>query len=220
MASSDEMLKRLTAPDLLARLTGEVMAELRGEREPIPIGVSARHVHLTREHCDILFGKGYELTVFRELYQPGFYAANEMVTLVSTKRALHNVRILFPLREASQVEVARSDAFMLGVNPPLRLSGDVKASAPITLVGPKGSVHLPEGLIIAARHVHMDSATAQRWGVRHGDSIEVEIDGPRGVRLRNVAVRVAEGTLLEMHLDTDEANAADIGQGVFARMVS
>ncbi|MBI5832406.1 MAG: phosphate propanoyltransferase [Armatimonadetes bacterium] len=220
MASSDELLQRLTSPELLARLTGEVLAELRGEREPIPIGVSARHVHLTREHCDILFGQGYELTVFRELYQPGFYAANEMVTLVSTKRALHNVRILFPLRDASQVEIARSDAFTLGVNPPLRLSGDVKGSAPITLVGPKGSVHLPEGLIIAARHVHMDAAVAKRWDLRSGDSIEVEIDGPRGARLRNVAVRVSEGTLLEMHLDTDEANAADIGQGVFARMVS
>lgn len=210
MAFSEELLKRIT---------GEVLAELRGEPEPIPIGVSARHVHLTREHCDALFGPGYELTVFKELYQPGFYAANETVTLVSTKRALHNVRILFPLRDHSQVELARSDAVQLGVNPPLRLSGDVAGTPGITIVGPKGSVHLDQGLIIAARHVHMDAATAQRFGVRTGSSISVEIEGPRGARFDNVQVRVVEGTLLEMHLDTDEANAADVALGVVARMV-
>jgi propanediol utilization protein len=205
--------------DIIRRVTAEVLAELRGELEPIPIGVSARHVHLTRAHCDILFGPGYELTVFKELYQPGFYAAHETVTLVSTKRALHNVRILFPLREESQVELARSDAIQLGVDPPLRISGDIADTPGLTIVGPQGSVHLARGLIVAARHVHMDSATAARFGVANGATIEVEIEGPRGVRLRNVAVRVSEGTLLEMHLDTDEANAADVAHGVVARIV-
>lgn len=219
MPDPQDMLARLTAPDLVARLTGEVLAELRGDFEPIPIGISARHVHLSREHCDVLFGPGYELTVYRELYQPGFYAANEMVTLVSPRAALHNVRILFPLRPASQAEITRSEAFALGIRPPLRLSGDLDGSAPITFVGPQGSVHLDQGLIIAARHVHIPPEVAQRWGVRHGQSIEVDIDGPRGARLRNVIVRVSEGTLLEMHLDTDEANAADITAGVTARMV-
>lgn len=219
MPSSEELLARLTSPELLARLTSEALAELRGEREPIPIGISARHVHLSREHCDILFGPGYELTVFRELYQPGFYAANEMVTLVSPQAALQRVRILFPIRGASQAEITRSEAFALGINPPLRLSGDLEGSTPITFVGPRGSVHLPQGLIIAARHVHMPPDVARRWGVKTGDQIEVDIDGPRGARLRNVIVRVAEGTLLEMHLDTDEANAADVTTGVTARMV-
>jgi putative phosphotransacetylase len=205
--------------DILRRVTTEVLATLRGEPEPIPIGVSARHVHLTRAHCDVLFGAGYELTVYRELYQPGFYAANESVTLVSTRRALHNVRILFPLRDHSQVEIARSDAFMLGVDPPLRLSGDVPGTPGITLVGPQGSLHLDQGLIIAARHVHMDPEAARRFGIKHGDEIEVDIGGPRGARLRHVAVRVSEGILLEMHLDTDEANAADVAQGVVARIV-
>lgn len=205
--------------DLIRRVTAEVMAELRGEPEPIPVGVSVRHVHLCREHLDVLFGPGYELTVRNELYQPGFYAANESVTVATPKRALHNVRILFPLRPHSQVELARTDAFQLGVEPPLRLSGDIAGTPGVTLIGPRGSVQLDQGMIIAARHVHMDAATAARFGVGAGDAIDVEVDGPRGMVLRNVAVRIAEGTLLEMHLDTDEANAADITQGVVARMI-
>lgn len=209
----------LATEDLIRRVTEEVLAELRGEPEPIPVGVSVRHVHLCREHLDILFGEGYELTVRNELYQPGFYAANECVTLATPKRALHNVRILFPLRPHSQVELARSDAYPLGVDPPLRLSGDIEGTPGIALIGPRGSVHLDRGLIVAARHVHMDAATAQRFGVKHGDAIDVEIDGPRAVVLRKVVVRVSEGALLEMHLDTDEANAADISKGVVARMV-
>ena len=205
--------------ELIRRVTAEVLAELRGQPEPIPIGVSVRHVHLCRDHLDQLFGEGYELTVRNELYQPGFYAANECVTLATPKRALHNVRILFPLRSRSQVELARSDAVPLGVDPPVRISGDIDGTPGIALIGPQGSVQLDEGLIVAARHVHMDPATADRFGVKNGASIEVEIDGRRAMVLRNVIVRVSEGVLLEMHLDTDEANAADIAKGVFARMV-
>ena len=205
--------------DIVARITAEVMAELRGELEPIPIGVSVRHVHLTRQHLDVLYGPGYELTVRNELYQPGFYAANECVTVATPKRALHNVRILFPLRDHSQVELARTDAFALGVDPPLRISGDVAGTPGVTLVGPAGSVQLDQGMIIAARHVHMDQATADRFGVKGGQAIKVAIDGPRGVVLDHVVVRISEGTLLEMHLDTDEANAADVAEGVVARMV-
>ncbi|MBI2302588.1 MAG: phosphate propanoyltransferase [Armatimonadetes bacterium] len=192
---------------------------MRGQPEPIPIGVSVRHVHLCRAHLDILFGPGYELTVRNELYQPGFYAANECVTLATPKRALHNVRILFPLRDRSQVELARSDALPLGVDPPVRLSGNIDGTPGITLVGPRGSVQLDEGMIVAARHVHMDHAAAGRFGVKNGDLMDVEIDGQRALVLRKVIVRVAEGQLLEMHLDTDEANAADVTQGVTARMI-
>lgn len=209
----------ILSEDIIRRVTDEVLAELRGEPEPIPIGVSVRHVHLCRAHLDILFGEGYELTVRNELYQPGFYAANESVTVATPKRALHNVRILFPLRDHSQVELARTDAYQLGVEPPVRLSGDIAGTPGVTLIGPKGTVRLDEGMIIAARHVHMDSATAARFGVSQGDTIDVEVDGPRGMILRHVIVRIAEGTLLEMHLDTDEANGADVAQGVVARMV-
>lgn len=204
---------------LIRRITSEVLAELHGEPEPIPIGVSARHVHLTREHCDVLFGQGYELTAYRELYQPGFYAANETVTLVTPKRAIHAVRILYPLRPYSQVELARSDAFYLGVDPPVRLSGDIEGTPGITIVGPKGSVALKKGLIVAARHVHMSDEHAQRFGVRKGDEIDVEISGIRSAVLRHVIVRPEPGALLEIHLDTDEANACDVTQGVVARMI-
>jgi len=205
--------------ELLRRITNEVLAELRGELEPIPIGVSVRHVHLCREHLDLLYGPGYELTVRNELYQPGFYAANEAVTVATPKRAIHAVRILFPLRDHSQVELARTDAVALGVNPPARISGDIKGTPGVTLIGPKGSVQLPEGMIIAARHLHMDPPTAVRFGVTQGQAIRVSIDGPRGLTLDNVVVRIGDGQLLEMHLDTDEANAADVAQGVTARMV-
>lgn len=203
----------------IRRVAAEVIAELRGAPEPIPIGVSVRHVHLTREHLDVLFGTGYELTVRNELYQPGFYAANECVTLATPKRALHNVRILFPLRAYSQVELARSDAVPLGVNPPVRLSGDIDGTPGITLVGPAGSVQLDRGLIIAARHVHMGPECAARMGVVNKQEISVEVDGPRGAVLHHVIVRVNPGELLEMHIDTDEANAADVTQGVTARMI-
>lgn len=203
----------------IRRVAAEVIAELRGAPEPIPIGVSVRHVHLTREHLDVLYGPGYELTVRNELYQPGFYAANECVTLATPKRALHNVRILFPLRAYSQVELARSDAVPLGVNPPVRLSGDIDDTPGITLVGPAGSVQLDRGLIIAARHVHMGPECAARMGVANKQQISVEVDGPRGVVLHHVIVRVNPGELLEMHIDTDEANAADVTQGVTARMI-
>ncbi len=203
----------------IRRVAAEVIAELRGAPEPIPIGVSVRHVHLTREHLDVLFGTGYELTVRNELYQPGFYAANECVTLATPKRALHNVRILFPLRAYSQVELARSDAVPLGVNPPVRLSGDIDGTPGITLVGPAGSAQLDRGLIIAARHVHMGPECAARMGVVNKQEISVEVDGPRGAVLHHVIVRVNPGELLEMHIDTDEANAADVTQGVTARMI-
>jgi len=117
------------------------------------------------------------------------------------------------------VELARTDAVALGVNPPLRISGDIKSTPGVTLIGPAGSVQLDCGMIIAARHVHMDAATAARFGIRNGEFIKVSIDGPRGLILDQVAVRVGDGQLLEMHLDTDEANAADVAQGVVARMV-
>lgn len=203
----------------IRRVTAEVLAELQGAPEPIPIGVSVRHVHLCRADLDVLYGPGYELTVRNELYQPGFYAANETVTLATPKRALHGVRILFPLRPHSQVELARSDAVQLGVNPPVRLSGDIEGTPGITLIGPAGSLQLAKGMIIAARHVHMGPECARRFGVQNGQKISVAIDGARALVLHEVVVRVTDNTLLEMHLDTDEANAADVAQGVYARMV-
>lgn len=213
---------RASEAELIRLITQEVLAELAARRAaiPIPIGVSVRHVHLCREHVDQLFGPGYELTARNELYQPGNYAAEETVTLVTPKRTLHNVRILFPLRAQTQVELAYSDAVYLGLHPPIVLSGrSLKGTPGLVLVGPAGAVDLPEGVIIAARHVHMNPLEAARLGVRDGDEIDVAVDGPRALTFRNVVVRVREGQRLEMHLDTDEANATCVTCGVTARMV-
>lgn len=181
-------------------------------KERIPIGVSARHVHLCREHIDILFGKGYELNKKKEL-MGGQYAAQECVTLVGTKlRAIENVRILGPERKVSQVEVAKTDAIRLGVNPPVRESGNIKDSAPIALVGPKGAVYLEEGCIVAKRHIHMSPEDAVRFGVEDGQRVKIRFDSDRGGTFEDVQIRVDDSFTLEMHIDTDEANGLGVGK--------
>lgn len=200
---------------LVEEITRQVVARLNGlggyESEyKIPIGVSARHVHLTREHVDILFGKGYQLNKKKDL-MGGQFAAEECVTLVGTKlRAIENVRVLGPERKATQIEVARTDAIRLGVNPPVRESGDIKGSAPIALIGPKGAVYLKEGCIIAMRHIHMSPADAKRFGVKDKDIVKVRFGNDRGGIFEEVLIRVHESFTLEMHIDTDEANGLGI----------
>ena len=147
--------------------------------EKIPIGISARHVHLSREHVEVLFGKGYQLNKKKEL-MGGQFAAMECVTLVGTKlRAIENVRILGPERKRSQVEVAKTDAIRLGINPPVRESGDLDGSAPIAIVGPKGVLYLDEGCIVAKRHIHMSPADAKKFGVTNGQIVKVQFDNGR-----------------------------------------
>lgn len=200
---------------LVEEITRQVVERLNGlggyESEyKIPIGISARHVHLTREHVDILFGKGYQLNKKKEL-MGGQFAAEECVTLVGTKlRAIENVRVLGPERKATQVEVARTDAIRLGVNPPVRESGNIKGSAPITLVGPQGAIYLKEGCIIAMRHIHMTPADAKRFGVKDKDIVKVRFGNDRGGVFEEVLIRVHESFSLEMHIDTDEANGLGI----------
>ncbi|MGF7009856.1 putative phosphotransacetylase [Lachnospiraceae bacterium PF1-22] len=185
----------------------------------VPVGVSARHVHLTQEHLEKLFGKGYQLTKKKEL-MGGQYAANEVVTIVGLKlRAIENVRILGPVRKGSQVEVSKTDAVKLGVPAPIRESGDTKGSAPIALVGPKGVVYLNEGCIIAKRHIHMAPADAMAAGVTDNQEVSVVTDNERGTTFNHVQVRVDESFTLEMHIDTDEANAASIRTGDKLRIV-
>ena len=181
--------------------------------ERIPIGISARHVHLTQEHVEELFGKGYQLTKKKEL-MGGQYASNELVTLVGTKlRAIENVRILGPCRKASQVEVSKTDCIKLGVKAPTRESGKIEGSAPIAIVGPKGVVYLEEGCIIAKRHIHMAPKDAQAAGVVDGQIVSVKADNERGTVFNEVQVRVDDSFTLEMHIDTDEANASKIATG-------
>ncbi len=185
----------------------------------IPIGVSVRHLHLSRADVDTLFGKGYELKPLRELYQPGAFAAQETVTLVGPKGAITGVRILFPLRKKTQVEVARTDAIQLGVMPPVLLSVNDGTGAPITLVGPQGSLYVPDALIRAKRHVHMPPRDAELWGVRDREHMDVEVEGVQGAVLKDVIVRVSPEYLAEMHIDTDEGNALDLCCGQRAWIV-
>ncbi len=200
----------------IARETEVVVSELGAVKRPgpVPIAVSARHVHLDRAGMDALFGPGSELTPLRPLSQPGQYACEETVTVVGPRGRLENVRVLGPLRKANQVEVSRTDEFLLGVDAPIRQSGHTKDSAPVTLVGPKGSLALTEGLICAWRHIHMHPDDAAAYGVSDGDEVEVAVTGgPRDLVFGDVLVRVHEQFVLEMHIDTDEANAAELSRG-------
>lgn len=187
----------------------------------IPVGVSNRHIHLTREHLDILFGSGYELTPLKDLSQPGQYACKEQLTLIGPSlKAIEGVRVLGPLRSHSQVEISKTDSFTLKVKPPVRESGDVAGSAPITIVGPKGIVQLKEGCILANRHIHMSPANGEKYGVKDGDYVSVMTkgDGKRTL-LYDVQIRVSDKFVLEMHLDTDDANSCGIGNGAKVKLI-
>jgi len=185
----------------------------------VPIGVSARHIHLSQEHVEILFGTGYALTEMKPLSQPGQYAANETVAVVGPKGTFAKVRILGPTRKATQLEVSRTDAFALGVNPPVRESGDTKGSAGIKLQGPAGEVTIEEGVIVAARHIHFHTSDAERFGISDKQSLRVRFAGERGVVFENVVARVSEQFALDMHIDTDEANAAGVKNGDMAEII-
>ena len=179
----------------------------------VPVGVSARHIHLTQEHVEILFGEGYQLTKKKEL-MGGQYACNEQVTVVGIKlRAIENVRVLGPVRKASQLEISATDAMKLGIKAPVRESGNIAGSAPIAVVGPKGVVYLNEGCIIAMRHIHMAPADAEAAGVTDGEIVSVKYENDRATTFNQVKIRVDKSFTLEMHIDTDEANAARIKTG-------
>lgn len=188
-------------------------------RMTVPVGVSARHIHLTQADVETLFGLGYQLTKKKDL-MGGQFAANEQCTLVGLKlRAIENVRILGPVRSKSQVEISATDARTLGVNAPLRQSGDTVGSAPIALVGPKGVLYLDEGCIVAARHIHMTPEEANAVSLKDGDYVSVRMGNERGAVLDHVKIRVDESFSLEMHIDTDEANACQVKQGDFATII-
>ncbi|MFJ8461278.1 phosphate propanoyltransferase [Lysinibacillus xylanilyticus] len=212
--------------NLVQKIVEEVLQQvLKNQPSPqhdgkIPIGVSARHVHLAQAEVEQLFGENYQLTPKFELSQPGQFAAEETVVIAGPKGSIERVRILGPARSLSQVEISWTDAMKLGVKPPLRVSGDIKGSSPVTLIGPKGSVVLNEGLIIAQAHIHMSPADSARFQVADGQSVQIKVEGIRPIILSNVIIRVSERYRLEMHIDTDEANAGLIQQGAFAEIVN
>ena len=185
----------------------------------VPVGISARHIHLTQEHVEKLFGKGYQLTKKKEL-MGGQFASNEQCTIVGLKlRAIENVRILGPVRPSSQVEISATDARTLGIKAPTRQSGDTAGSAPIALVGPKGAIYLEEGCIVAARHIHLCPEDAAAAGVKDNDFVTVRMGNERGALLDNVKIRVHESFTTEMHIDTDEANACQVKQDELAAIM-
>ncbi len=186
----------------------------------IPVGISNRHIHLSKEHVEVLFGQGYELTPCKELSQPGQYACKEVLTIVGPSlRPIEKVRVLGPVRSASQVEISRTDSYLLKVKPPVRESGKIGGSAPITIIGPKGVVTLKEGCIIANRHIHMSLEDGERFGVKDNEYVDIDAFGERKTRFFDVQVRVHKDFRLEMHLDTDDANAAGLGNGSMVKIV-
>lgn len=218
--------------DMVDRIVDEVLRTIKGSSQTvntgithsqyptIPLGVSNHHLHLTKETFEILFGKDTPFEVYRDLYQPGEFASKHTVILIGPKmRPIENVRILGPLRKYDQVEISLTDAIQLGVKPPVRDSGDLKGSAPITVVGPKGSIHLSEGAVRAGRHVHMTNADASAFGIKAGDFIKVRIGGEKSTTFENVLVRINDAWKCQLHLDTDDANAAGVSCKVEAHFV-
>jgi len=182
----------------------------------VPVGVSARHVHLSPEHIAVLFGEGYALKVFKPLSQPGQFAAEETVAVIGPKGRFDKVRILGPARGSSQVEISRTDAFSLGVNPPVRESGKIEGTPGIRLVGPAGEVELERGVIVAARHIHFHTSDAERWGIADRQRLAVRVQGERPLIFEDVVARVSADFALDMHIDTDEGNAAGVKTGDIA----
>ncbi|WP_366924912.1 phosphate propanoyltransferase [Metallumcola ferriviriculae] len=180
---------------------------------PIPVGVSNRHIHLTKEDLEMLFGVGYGLNKLKELGQPGEYASKEVLTVVGPRGVIEGVRILGPPRKFTQIEISMTDAYRLGLKPPVRDSGHVQGTPGVAVVGPQGVVALDQGVILAARHIHMHPDDAAEIGVKDQSKVKVHVPGERAQVMENVLVRVSQEYKLEMHVDTDEANAALLQTG-------
>ena len=185
----------------------------------VSIGVSNKHVHLTEEHLKVLFGSDYKLEKLKEINQPGQYATTSLVTLKTEKSVIENVRILGPLRPYTQVEISKSDAYRLGLNPPIRDSGDLEGSSPITIIGPNGSVELKEGCIIPTRHIHILPSQVNMYRLEGRDIVSVKIDGEKGGIINNVHLKVSDEAFFELHIDTDDANSHLIKNGDIGEII-
>lgn len=203
---------------ILEKVVSEVIRRLRDyEDEPyVTVGVSNRHIHLSQKDIEVLFGQGYQLTKMKDLKQPGQYAAEETVTVIGPKGVLDKVRILGPARPETQVEISLSDSFKLGVHAPVRESGKTEGTPGIILKGPEGTVEKDHGVIVALRHIHMPPDFAEKFGLKDKDMVSVEVEGLRRLVYHNVLVRISDRYSLELHLDTDEANASGVRSGDLA----
>ncbi len=179
----------------------------------IPVGVSNRHIHLSSQHLNDLFGEGFELTELKPLSQPGQFAANETVTIKGPKGEIHNVRILGPVRGDTQVELSKTDTYIIGVHAPVRMSGNIEGTPGLTIIGPKGEVTIDQGVIIAKRHIHFAPEDAQKFGVVDKQKVKIKSLGERCLIFDEVIARVHPTYALDCHIDTDEANAAGIASG-------
>lgn len=206
-------VERVVREILVQRLAGGTSAtKVDDKPNPLVVNISARHVHLTQEHVEILFGKGKTLTEMKPLYQDGYFAAEETVSIIGPRRRmLPNVRVLGPCRDDSQVELAFTDGISLGIDLPVRISGDIKGTAGCILMGPAGYVELQEGVIRAMRHVHMGPEDLAYYGVKNGDKMQLEIESAGcSTVLEDLVVRAGKGIKLEVHLDTDEGNCVNL----------
>ncbi len=210
----DEQLVRSIVKEVLGKLSGGLKVS-----DKIPVGLSNRHLHLIIQDIEILFGKGERLTKLRDLSQPGQFAANETITLVGPKGRMDKVRVLGPVRKETQVEVSKTDSYILGIKPPVRISGAIKGSSGIRIIGPKGEIDLKEGVIIAQRHIHMSPDEARSFGVKDGDIVKVKVPGERALIFDNVIIRSGPTHRLDFHIDIDEANAAGLSQGDFVDII-
>jgi putative phosphotransacetylase len=208
--------------ELVEQITKLVLESLQQYNEPrteVPVGVSARHIHLEKDHLKILFGEDYQLTQLKPLSQPGQYAAEETVEIKGPKGSIPKVRVLGPERPQTQVEITAADARKLGINAPVRTSGDLKGTPGITITGPKGEITVSEGVIIADRHIHMTPNDAKNYGVADGQKVKLLADGEKGGVLHNVTIRVSDKYALDCHIDTDDASAFQINQGQLLKIL-
>ncbi|GHW02261.1 propanediol utilization phosphotransacylase [candidate division SR1 bacterium] len=185
----------------------------------VPISISGRHSHLSEADANTLFGSGYQFSQMKDLSQPGQYVCEETITIQGDKGSIDRVRVLGPFRKFTQVEILQSDTFKLGVKAPIRESGNLEGSGKITLIGPKGTVQLNQGLIVAQRHIHLSVAEAKDYGVSNGEIVSVKTLGERSLVFNNVVVRANDSYALDMHVDMDEANAAGLGAGAWGEII-
>lgn len=216
----DQIVQRVVSRMRQPQASAPAQAVPGDTRRLVPVSVSVRHIHLCREHLDILYGKGFDLEPRNPLYQPSEYAAKQTVTLVGPRmRCLGDVRVLGPLRKATQVEVSRTDSIYLGVDPPVKPSGNHEGSERLILVGQVGVVHLERGVIQANRHLHLSTASAEKWGLKDNQIIQVRIQTAKKTIFEDVQLRVNKAFLDEMHLDTDDGNAAGLRGGEMAEIL-
>lgn len=185
----------------------------------VKVGVSNRHIHLKQGDLDVLFGVGYELDIYKKLNQTGQFASYDKVIIKTDEGEIPNVRVLGPIRNYTQVEISKTDAFKLGINPPVRTSGDIENSSPVTIVGPKGTLNLNEGCIIADRHIHITPIQAQEFELTGINEVSLKVSGIKGGILEHVHLKVSEKAYFEAHLDTDDANAHLINDGDIVEII-